>query len=154
MNASENSPSAADSESRARQLSRRSHDLRTPLNTIIGFSQMLLLKETDSSKRQQLEAIHQAGEKLLTLIEQQTTPDVKTTPRQTPAEPQTLTREELRALPASLREQMYQAVTIGDFSQLRSLIAQVDKEHASVALSLQAMADQYDQIRLQALFEE
>lgn len=154
MNAPDNSPSAADSESRARQLSRLSHDLRTPLNTIIGFSQMLLLKESDSTKRQQLEAIHQAGEKLLNLIEQQTSPGIKTEPRQTATEPQTLTREDLHALPASLREQMYQAVMIGDFSRLRSLIEQIDEEHATTAISLQAMADQYDQVRLQTLFED
>lgn len=49
-------------------LAKMAHDLRTPLNAIIGFSQMLMLNEQDATKLRQLEAIHQAGEKLLNMI--------------------------------------------------------------------------------------
>ncbi|PWI32992.1 hypothetical protein DI392_11800 [Vibrio albus] len=156
MNSPENTASenTSGSESRNEQLSRLSHDLRTPLNTVIGFSQMLMLKESDTTKRQQLEAIHQAGEKLLSLIEQRVSPHKKTNVEPEPPKPQTITPEDLTVLPVSLRTQMHNAVLIGDFSQLRKLIEQIDKEHDALALTLQALAEQYDQLRLQALFEK
>jgi PAS domain S-box-containing protein len=53
-------------------LSRMSHNMRTPLNAILGFSQLLLLgadtPPTDA-QRVKLEIIRQAGQQLLTLVD-------------------------------------------------------------------------------------
>jgi signal transduction histidine kinase len=52
-------------------LARVSHDLRTPLNSIIGFSELLLAEAAQSGNRKQneyLEAIHRNGYALLALI--------------------------------------------------------------------------------------
>ncbi len=49
-------------------LAKLAHDLRTPLNTVIGFSQLLILKEQDHEKQRHLKAIQQAGETLLNMI--------------------------------------------------------------------------------------
>lgn len=49
-------------------LSRMSHELRTPLNAILGFSQLLLRRETDAKKSEKVEFIRRAGNHLLGLI--------------------------------------------------------------------------------------
>ena len=62
-------------ESRAKTefLARMSHQLRTPLNAVLGFSQLLLVDENGSddvsqAKRRRLEHVHQAGQHLLSLV--------------------------------------------------------------------------------------
>ncbi len=49
-------------------LANMSHEIRTPLNAIIGFGELLLALGGDARQRNYAEAIHVAGEKLLTLI--------------------------------------------------------------------------------------
>ena len=49
-------------------LSRMSHELRTPLNSILGFSQLLQMSDITPKQAQNLGYILQAGEHLLTLI--------------------------------------------------------------------------------------
>jgi len=53
---------------KSRFLATMSHELRTPLNAIIGFAGLLLSKETEADRREQLSMISQAGENLLNLI--------------------------------------------------------------------------------------
>jgi len=50
-------------------LSRMSHELRTPMNAILGFSQILEMKENDDEKRRNLQAIVSAGHHLHHLID-------------------------------------------------------------------------------------
>jgi PAS domain S-box-containing protein len=53
-------------------LSRMSHNMRTPLNAILGFSQLLLLGADTApteAQRVKLEIIRQAGQQLLTLVD-------------------------------------------------------------------------------------
>jgi len=51
-------------------LASMSHELRTPLNSILGFSDLLLRRQTNLTDRQvnQVNAIHQSGQHLLDLI--------------------------------------------------------------------------------------
>jgi len=49
-------------------LSSMSHELRTPLNAVLGFSDILRDREEDKEKRSFLNAIHTAGNTLLSLI--------------------------------------------------------------------------------------
>jgi PAS domain S-box-containing protein len=51
-------------------LSRMSHELRTPLNAILGFGQLLELKAADPAQAGQVREILQAGQHLLTLIDE------------------------------------------------------------------------------------
>ena len=49
-------------------LSRMSHELRTPMNAILGFTQVLEMEPLEPKQLQFVGEIHQAGEHLLTLI--------------------------------------------------------------------------------------
>lgn len=49
-------------------LAKMSHDLRTPLNSVLGFSELLLEDEPDSDRRDYAKAIHGAGEALHQLL--------------------------------------------------------------------------------------
>jgi signal transduction histidine kinase len=49
-------------------LSRMNHDWRTPLNTVLGFAQLLELDELSEDQRDAVEHIRRAGEELLELI--------------------------------------------------------------------------------------
>lgn len=51
-------------------LSRMSHELRTPLNAILGFQQLLELSHLSEEQLESVEQIRQAGEHLLTLIDE------------------------------------------------------------------------------------
>ena len=51
-------------------LSSMSHELRTPLNAILGFSQILEMDATDEKTRSNTQEIIDAGNHLLTLIEE------------------------------------------------------------------------------------
>ncbi|MDC3417591.1 ATP-binding protein [Aquibacillus salsiterrae] len=51
-------------------LSQMSHDLRTPLNTIQGFAQIILMNEKESDLRNKVNKIFYASEQLLKLIEE------------------------------------------------------------------------------------
>lgn len=54
-------------------LARMSHDLRTPLNAVLGFSQLLALDPAlarDSGARRQVQLIHDAGTHLLAMIDE------------------------------------------------------------------------------------
>nr|WP_246596255.1 ATP-binding protein [Bacillus alkalicola] len=51
-------------------LSHMSHDLRTPLNTIQGYSQILLMKEEYANNKKEINKIYGASEQLLKLIEE------------------------------------------------------------------------------------
>lgn len=50
-------------------ISKMSHELRTPLNAILGFSQVLQLEYITSDQKQMVDEILQAGNHLLSLIE-------------------------------------------------------------------------------------
>jgi len=49
-------------------LSRMSHELRTPLNAILGFTQILEMERPDPRQAESIQHISQAGQNLLTLI--------------------------------------------------------------------------------------
>ena len=49
-------------------LASSSHDLRTPMNSIVGFSEILLETSLDDEQREYVKTIHQAASGLLTLI--------------------------------------------------------------------------------------
>ncbi len=54
-------------------LSRMSHNMRTPLNAVLGFSQLLGLSTDpglNDSHKQKLDIIHKAGKQLLSLVDQ------------------------------------------------------------------------------------
>jgi CheY-like chemotaxis protein/signal transduction histidine kinase len=51
------------------------HELRTPINAILGYSEMLLEDEDDEEVRSDLGRIHQSGRRLLTLIDDILNPD-------------------------------------------------------------------------------
>jgi PAS domain S-box-containing protein len=54
-------------------LSRMSHNMRTPLNAIMGFSQLLLLRSVGPAgedDRQKLNIVHAAGQQLLHMVDQ------------------------------------------------------------------------------------
>jgi PAS domain S-box-containing protein len=63
----------ADHAAKAEFLSRMSHNMRTPLNAVIGFSQLLMKDKelvTSPAQQQKLGIVHQAGHQLLTLVDQ------------------------------------------------------------------------------------
>ena len=49
-------------------LANMSHEIRTPLNTVIGFTEILEESETDSDKKHQLSIVKNAGNHLLSII--------------------------------------------------------------------------------------
>ena len=49
-------------------LANMSHEIRTPMNAILGFSEILMMKEDDEQKRHYIENIQTSGIKLLELI--------------------------------------------------------------------------------------
>jgi PAS domain S-box-containing protein len=49
-------------------MSRMSHELRTPLNAILGFTQLLEMEKHDAKQAESIQHISQAGQNLLTLI--------------------------------------------------------------------------------------
>jgi signal transduction histidine kinase/CheY-like chemotaxis protein len=57
-----------DGESKLRFLATMSHEMRTPLNGILGMSGLLLDSELEPSQRTYVDAIHESGSTLLTLI--------------------------------------------------------------------------------------
>ena len=61
---------AAMSEARQRFLSDMSHDLRTPLNAVIGFSALLRTSGLQPEQADQAERIHASGHELLAVVEQ------------------------------------------------------------------------------------
>jgi len=62
--------SEADAANRAKSafLAMMSHDIRTPMNAIIGMTELVLDTSLDDSQREYLEIVHESGESLLTLI--------------------------------------------------------------------------------------
>ena len=58
------------SQAKSKFLSSMSHELRTPMNSVLGFSQLLLLKATDEQEKQNINEIINAGNHLLELINQ------------------------------------------------------------------------------------
>lgn len=58
----------ADGEAKLRFLATMSHEMRTPLNGILGMSGLLLDSELEPSQRTYVDAIHESGSTLLTLI--------------------------------------------------------------------------------------
>lgn len=61
---------AAMAEARQKFLTDMSHELRTPLNAVIGFSELLYGAVLTLEQREQVKRIHQAGERLLTVVNQ------------------------------------------------------------------------------------
>ncbi len=49
--------------------SRMSHDLRTPLGAILGYSEFLREADLSSEQREDVEEIHEAGRKMLSLVD-------------------------------------------------------------------------------------
>ncbi|MCP4132921.1 MAG: histidine kinase, partial [bacterium] len=49
-------------------LANMSHEIRTPLNAVLGFSEILSLKEEDIKKKSYLRSIQSSGKSLLSLI--------------------------------------------------------------------------------------
>ncbi|WED20796.1 hypothetical protein L3Q72_09080 [Vibrio sp. JC009] len=133
------------------------HDLRNPLNTILGFSQMLMLKEQDDEKLRHLEAIQLAGNNLLKLIDQLAGKGSNEAPLQEGTsdnsdviQPPT---DSVSEIPSDIRKEIHEAIVIGDFSHLRTLIDQLDTKHQQIAHTLNTLAEQYDQARLLELFK-
>jgi signal transduction histidine kinase len=50
-------------------LEQLSHDLRTPLNAVLGYAQLLARSELNDRQREELAQIERAGQRLLALIE-------------------------------------------------------------------------------------
>jgi two-component system, cell cycle sensor histidine kinase PleC len=66
-------PSTAESEKKllSERLEKMSHDFRTPLNIIIGFSELMLEEvpgKINDEQRHSLNDIHDSGQRLLTLL--------------------------------------------------------------------------------------
>lgn len=59
---------AAMADARQKFLSDMSHELRTPLNAVLGFSELLTAAELAPAAADQARRIHQAGERLLTVV--------------------------------------------------------------------------------------
>ncbi len=59
---------AGESETKLRFLATMSHEMRTPLNGILGMSGLLLDSELEPAQRTYVDAIHESGSTLLTLI--------------------------------------------------------------------------------------
>lgn len=71
----ESAKEAAEAANRSKSafLARMSHDLRTPLNAVLGFSQLLALDPAlaqDGGARRQVQLIHNAGKHLLAMIDE------------------------------------------------------------------------------------
>ncbi len=66
----ERSKERADTANRAKSnfLANMSHDIRTPMNAVLGFTEILRASETDDRKQHYLDIIHSSGNALLTLI--------------------------------------------------------------------------------------
>lgn len=61
---------AAMAEARQKFLTDMSHELRTPLNAVIGFSELLSGAGLAPAQDEQAQRIHQAGQRLLTVVNQ------------------------------------------------------------------------------------
>ena len=61
---------AAMAEARRQFLSDMSHELRTPLNAVMGFSELLLTAAGEPTTRDQARRIHEAGQRLVEVVEQ------------------------------------------------------------------------------------
>ena len=60
--------SAEACERRAHALSRLSHELRTPMNAILGFTELLLAGDLEDSQRKQVQMISESGRTMLRLL--------------------------------------------------------------------------------------
>ncbi|MFW6135055.1 MAG: histidine kinase dimerization/phospho-acceptor domain-containing protein, partial [Elusimicrobiota bacterium] len=49
-------------------LANMSHEMRTPMNAVLGFTELLLSEETDEERKKYLDTIYKSGEHLLNLI--------------------------------------------------------------------------------------
>ena len=61
-----------ESQAKSQFLARMSHKLRTPLNAVLGFTQLLLAEDDGgdaSARRHKLERVHAAGQQLLALVD-------------------------------------------------------------------------------------
>jgi CheY-like chemotaxis protein len=65
-----------------------------------------------------------------------------------------LTAQDLATLPQELRAALRQSVEEGDIGRLRELIARIKEHDADTAQGLQALADEYEYDKIDALFEQ
>jgi PAS domain S-box-containing protein len=65
-----------------------------------------------------------------------------------------LTAQDLATLPQELRAALRQSVEEGDISRLRELIARIKEHDVNTAQGLQALADEYEYDKIDALFEQ
>ena len=57
------------SEARTRLISKMCHDLRSPLNAVLGFTQLLAMDDLTADQRESVEEIQQAGQHMVDLLE-------------------------------------------------------------------------------------
>ncbi|RZU47071.1 hypothetical protein EV700_1462 [Fluviicoccus keumensis] len=64
----ENRSAKAESAAKSEFLARMSHEIRTPLNAMLGVSQLMIGREHDPARQEQLDILRSSGEQLLNIV--------------------------------------------------------------------------------------